>query len=289
MKTLTTAMQAYANTHSLECTEQVIKTDLKGVSFYYSSTSTPRRPLLYQSGIIIMGQGHKRIHLADESVSYGVGDYLVIGVPLPLECEAFSSSNEPLLSLCIDVDLPLLNTLVEKLNTSIPNPGKSSRGLQKAQVTSDLEDACIRLLKCLEDKTEMAIFGKDLVKEIVYRVLTGPQGNTLMGLVQQDSHYARIAKVLSKLHGNFSSPINVDELAQEANMSVSAFHRAFKEVTCDSPMQYVKKVRLDKAKELITIEGKRASEAANLVGYSSQSQFFREFKRHFQLSPSQMT
>ncbi|MGF1695690.1 AraC family transcriptional regulator [Vibrio lamellibrachiae] len=287
METLTSAMQAYAHSNGLTATEGIFQTKLDGVSFYYAPTSSPRRPLLYQSGIIIMGQGSKRIHLAENAVSYGVGDYLVIGVPLPLECEAFNDNDEPLLSLCVDVDLPLLNKLVDQLDVSVPKT--STRGLQKAQVTDDLSDACIRLLKCLQDDAETKILGTDLVKEIVYRVLIGPQGNTLMGLVAQDSHYSRIAKVLNRLHGNFSSPVNVDELAQDANMSVSAFHRAFKEVTCESPMQYVKKVRLDKAKELITVEGKRASEAANLVGYSSQSQFFREFKRHFQLSPSQMT
>ena len=69
-------------------------------------------------------------------------------------------------------------------------------------------------------------------------------------------------------------------------MSVSAFHRAFRQVTLESPVQYVKKVRLVKARDLINYEGKKASEAALLVGYTSPSQFSREFKRHFNQSPS---
>jgi AraC-like DNA-binding protein len=53
----------------------------------------------------------------------------------------------------------------------------------------------------------------------------------------------------------------------------------------ESPLQYLKKVRLNKAKELIQVEGKRVNDAARLVGYTSPSQFSREYKRHFNETP----
>ncbi|PMK01589.1 AraC family transcriptional regulator, partial [Vibrio sp. 10N.261.55.A7] len=193
MPQLSKTMQDYASTFSLLENNGVHNTGVEGVSFYCASSSTSRQPLLYQSGIIIMGQGHKRIHLNEHSLNYGAGDYLVIGVPLPLECESMMNDNAPLLGLCVDVDLRLLNTLVEQLGVN--KVRKSAIGLQKAQVTDKLEDACIRLIECLHNDAEKSIFGQDLVKEIIYHVLIGPQGDTLMGLVQQDSHYARIAKV----------------------------------------------------------------------------------------------
>jgi AraC-like DNA-binding protein len=56
-------------------------------------------------------------------------------------------------------------------------------------------------------------------------------------------------------------------------------------VTLESPLQYLKKVRLNKAKELIQLEGRRVNDAAHLVGYTSTSQFSREFKRHFNMTP----
>jgi AraC-like DNA-binding protein len=70
-------------------------------------------------------------------------------------------------------------------------------------------------------------------------------------------------------------------------MGVSSFHRAFKEVTGDSPVQYLKKIRLLKAKGLLVLEGRRVDEAAYEVGYASPSQFSREFKRYFQVPPSE--
>ena len=60
-----------------------------------------------------------------------------------------------------------------------------------------------------------------------------------------------------QIHRNYSSSINVADLASSANMSISAFHSAFRNVTLESPIQYIKKVRLNKARELISYEGEK--------------------------------
>ena len=98
-------------------------------------------------------------------------------------------------------------------------------------------------------------------------MLVGRQGQTLFGLAQHDGQYARVAKALTRVHQDNAQVLSVDALASEAHMSVSAFHRAFRQVTMESPVQYVKKVRLVKARDLINHEGKKVSEAALLVGY----------------------
>lgn len=71
-------------------------------------------------------------------------------------------------------------------------------------------------------------------------------------------------------------------------MSVSAFHKAFKEITSDSPIQYLKKIRFNHAKMLIVQKKMKANTAADEVGYESPSQFSREFKRYFGQSPAEM-
>jgi AraC-like DNA-binding protein len=89
------------------------------------------------------------------------------------------------------------------------------------------------------------------------------------------------------MHSNYQGSLSIEELARESAMGVSSFHRAFKEVTGDSPVQYLKKIRLLKAKGLLVFEGKQVNEAAYEVGYASPSQFSREFKRYFQVPPSE--
>jgi AraC-like DNA-binding protein len=69
-------------------------------------------------------------------------------------------------------------------------------------------------------------------------------------------------------------------------MSVSTFHLHFKTVTAWSPLQYVKNVRLHKARMLMAHERINAGTAAAQVGYESASQFSREFKRFFVDGPT---
>ena len=107
--TLATAMQRYVAQMGLQNLEGATATRLPGVRFFRSSQGNPRQPLTYQSGLLIMGQGNKIIHLGEQQVAYGPDSYLVVGVPLPLECEAHCSPEEPMLGLAIDIDAQSLH------------------------------------------------------------------------------------------------------------------------------------------------------------------------------------
>ncbi|CAM3016022.1 AraC family transcriptional regulator [Pseudomonas plecoglossicida] len=74
-------------------------------------------------------------------------------------------------------------------------------------------------------------------------------------------------------------------LAARANMSVSTFHEHFKRCTDLAPMQYLKRLRLLKAQQMLIGEGLGVAQAAHRVGYQSTSQFSREYKREFARSP----
>jgi transcriptional regulator GlxA family with amidase domain len=194
------------------------------------------------------------------------------------------------MGIAIDINPAMLHKLVNQMmqHNPISTPLTQSGAVQSAALDMAMEQVTHRLLTALNNPLEAEIFGGDIVKELVYRVLCGPQGHTLIGLAMHDGHYARIARTLSTLHSDYANPITVEHLAEEVNMSVSSFHRAFKQVTFESPLQYLKKVRLAKAKELIITSGSKANEAAFKVGYTSASQFSREFKRHFNKTPSEI-
>ncbi len=289
MKSLGDLMQSYADSYGFNDLEGIRETAVPGVWFYRSSKGNQRQPFVYQSGIIVMGRGHKHIHIGNQPVHYGPDDYLVVGVPMPLECEAFPEKGEPLLGLSIDVDSALLHRLVSELeNAKFQVSAHSEQdgfGLISVKMADDMLESCKRLMLALHSDLDTQMLGESLLTEIVYRVLTGPEGHVLFNLAHHDSQYARVAKALNKVHQSYADGLTVQNLAEEANMSVSAFHSAFRKVTLESPLQYLKKVRLNKAKELIQLEGRRVNDAAHLVGYTSTSQFSREFKRHFNMTP----
>lgn len=293
MKELAKLMQSYANVKSLNALNGAYQTSTPGVKFYRASTSSDREPLLYQSGIIVMGQGRKNIYIADNCVQYGPGDYLVLGVPMPLECEAFSDGDLAILGLVIDVEPHTLHKLVSQIDEQYKQL-KMAKNSDKAMLdfgikSNSLDDSfnstILRLIEVLHNDIEAKILGPAIVEEIVYRVLVGTDGHILFDLARHDGHYARIARVLDTLHKEYAEVISIEHLAAQAHMSVSGFHRAFRQVTSETPLQYLKKIRLNKAKDLILVEGKQATEAAMLVGYTSASQFSREFKRHFNATP----
>lgn len=126
------------------------------------------------------------------------------------------------------------------------------------------------------------------MREIQYRALCGTQAPVLYSLAMHSGTFSRVAHALRIMQSDFSAKLDVEQLANSARMSASVFHRAFKEITSDSPMQYIKKVRLTKAKNLIIQEKMKAYIAADKVGYESPSQFSREFKRYFGQSPTEM-
>ena len=285
---LAAAMQGYVEQMGLQQLEGSIATRLPGVRFFRTSRGNPRQPLTYQSGLLIMGQGNKIIHLGEQQVAYGPDSYLVVGVPLPLECEAYCSPEQPILGLAVDIDAQSLHQLVERLfpPEAPMEPCRAIEcGLSSVSLSSSLLSACERLLGALADEAEATILGPGILQEILYRVLTGPNGYVLLELARHDGHYARIARVLGHIHRDYAAPLTVEGLATEAHMSVSSFHRAFRQVTRVSPLQYMKQIRLNRARELIQREGRGIAEAAALVGYNSPSQFSREYKRHFQNNP----
>lgn len=289
MKSLADLMQHYVEVKGLEKLEGVVETDIAGVWFYRSSKGNARQPFVYQSGIIVLGQGCKNIYIGHHPVCYGADDYLVVGVPLPLECEAFAEQDCPLLGISVDVPMVLLQQMVQKLEQrgfqNICAEKEESCGLKSVKMETSMLNACKRLMRGLCDPLETEVLGQALLEEVIFRALLSPNGHVLFELAHTEGNYSRIAQVLEKVHQDYSQPLTVQDLASKANMSVSAFHNAFRSVTLESPIQYIKKVRLNKARDLIKLEGKRVNDAARLVGYNSTSQFSREYKRHFNETP----
>ncbi|MBM9615008.1 AraC family transcriptional regulator [Desulfobulbus rhabdoformis] len=272
--------------------ELFTESNLDGVRFFKSNNHTPRTPLIYDPGIFIVAQGSKKGYLADMVFQYDANNYLVTSVPIPFECETFATPEAPFLGLYIDIDMSVLHELIGQLEESngIQNTKLSQRpkGVGPAQMDENMFDAVCRLLKCLQSRTETKILGPGLIKEILFRVLCGTQASSLFALATHTGNFASVSRALKTIHSDYGSKLDVEQLASMAGMSVSTFHRAFKSVTSDSPGQYLKKIRLSKARDFIRNDQMKAYIAADKVGYESVSQFSREFKRYFGQTPADL-
>lgn len=260
-------------------------THLEAVRLIRTSESQPRAPIVYEPGIIIVAQGRKRVFLGEQALSYDPNNYLVLSVPLPLECETIASPEAPLLAVSIRTDPAQLGELLIEMEDEEPGPGLV-QGIYATALTEDLACATQRLLECLAAERDSRILGPSIVREILYRVLCGEQGGALRAVAARHGRFGQIARVLKHLHSSYAEEQDIESLARAANMSVSNFHHSFKAVTSTSPLQYLKSLRLHKARVLMHQQGLSAAAAADRVGYASASQFSREFKRFFGSSPA---
>ena len=270
---------------SLATEEGFTPSRLVEVQFFRASNPAPRTPVAYDPCIVIVGQGRKRGYLGDQIFIYDPYNYLVLSVPLPFECETEASPEEPLLAVMLQVDHASLGELLMAMDDDSGMSMQVPRGVYSKPLTDELISATIRLLECLKNPLDTRILGKQIMREIIYRVLCGEQGGALRMLAARHSQFGQIAKVLRRIHSEYNTKLDIESLASEANMSVSIFHHYFKAVAAASPLQYLKSIRLHKARMMMIHDGINASIAAGSVGYESPSQFSREFKRFFGNSP----
>ncbi|MES1955061.1 AraC family transcriptional regulator [Salinisphaera hydrothermalis EPR70] len=266
------------------------ETALDSLSLVASHCRREREPIVYEPGLVFIVQGGKIGFVDDRVIRYGAGHYLVQAMPLPFECETSGSPDQPLLGAALRIAPELLAELAGAVSRETPDNRliHDDDALPMAAVTLDgaIGDALERLLDCLDDPEAAKALGQARIREVIFESLRGPQGHLLRQLLQSQGAYARIGGAIEMLRTEYASPLSVSSLAARAHMSVSSFHAHFKQLTRISPLQYQKRIRLLKARDLLVQNTSNVSGAASAVGYQSASQFSREYKRYFGVAPA---
>lgn len=99
-------------------------------------------------------------------------------------------------------------------------------------------------------------------------------------------HDAYIAMALEYMQVYYSANISIEDICKEINLSPFHFIRIFKQKTGISPHQYLLKVRIEKAQELLCKRQHSVAEAAMLCGFVNPSHFSSKFKEITGHSPS---
>ncbi|ENR2613617.1 AraC family transcriptional regulator [Salmonella enterica] len=256
----------------LKNNDKIISERLAGIRLLYGVEPGPRTPVMYQPGIIFLFSGHKIGYINKRKFRYDANEYLLLTVPLPFECETWATPEVPLAGIRLDIDVLQLQELLmdigEDERFQLP---MAASGINSATLSDEILCAVERLLDVMERPLDARILGKQIIREILYHVLMGPRGGALLALVSRQTHFSLISRVLKQIEMKYTENLNVEQLAAEANMSVSAFHHNFKAVTSTSPLQYLKSYRLHKARMMMIHDGMKASAAAMRVGYESAS------------------
>ncbi len=260
-------------------------TALPDVRFLRSNRPLQRTPVLYEPGIVIVVQGRKQGFLGNDVYLYDARHYLMVSVPVPFTMETDASAAEPMLAIYIRLDFTLAADLLLELDGRGASAAAAPRSMMSSLMDEQVGGSVLRFLQIMSSPLDAEMLGPSMLREIYYRVLTGEQGSALRSALQMQGQFGKVAKAIRKIHAQYAESLDVSVLAKEVGMSVPTFHSHFKAVTNTSPMQYLKSTRLHQARLLMLRGNLTASAAGVRVGYESISQFSREFKRLFGLTP----
>ncbi len=197
--------------------------------------------MLYDPGIVIVCQGRKRGYFGEQIYLYDEQHYLAVAVPVPFTMETDATPERPLLAIYLHLDFPLAAGLAVEIDRQRALAQvEAPRSLMSSSMDAPLRASVLRFLEALGDPLETAILAPALLRELYFRVLTGPQGGAMRAALAMRGRFGSIARALRRIHAQYAEPLELAQLAGEAGMSVPSFHSHFKAITQTSPMQYLK-------------------------------------------------
>jgi AraC-like DNA-binding protein len=264
------------------------QSDRLGLKFI-AERSTTREPihLVHEPLFGVVVQGEKQIALGDRLFTCKRGHSLVVSVDLPVTIRiSVASPSQPYLAIAMALKPAQVATLLLEAAGADGFPIEAA-GLGVGVAPRELLEAIVRLVRLLDHPRDLPVLGPLAEREITWRLLCSEQGHRLRQLALADSHLSQLGRAMRWMRDNYSEKVQVVELARLSGMSVTSFHRQFRAVAFMSPLQYLKRIRLQEARAQLLAGAEDVARVGHLVGYDSASQFSREYKRAFGFPPGQ--
>jgi len=253
-----------------------------------SRRTAPTAPIsaTYEPSLAVVAQGRKQATLAGTTFIFDPSRYLLTSLDLPVICNVIEASKDvPYLCFVLKLEMPAVRELLGREEIQPPQSPSSHPAMATGKTTPELFDACCRLIDLLNTPQDIPFLSGLIQREIIYRILRGPEGARLRAIATLGDQSHRTAKAIAWIRTNYAKPLMVEDLAQIAGMGVSTLHHHFRALTAMSPLQYQKQLRLQTARGRMLVDGLDAASAAFEVGYESASQFNREYSRFFGQPP----
>jgi AraC-like DNA-binding protein len=206
-------------------------------------------------------------------------------LPSVMSSNMNASRAEPYLCVKIDLDAHALTEILSQSRSVRLGSAVTPRGLFVGKMDDALLGAVLRLVRLLDTSHDIPVLAPIILREIHYRLLNGEHGQVIAAMAAVGSNLQRIAQTIGVMKADLARPLRIEDLAASAHMSVSSFHHHFKAVTAMSPLQYLKRLRLTHARQILLSDNTDAASTAYRVGYESASQFSREYARMFGAPP----
>lgn len=250
--------------------------------------SAPTEPIhgITIPSFCVVAQGCKLLLLGEDQYYFAPGQHLLATAELPYMGHVLEATpDQPYLSMRLNLDpIEVGSVLVDAGYPKFVST-KPVRALNVSSIDGRLLDAMVRFARLIAAPHEQRFLAPMLRREIIYHLLASDQGARLRQIAVVGGATHRIATAIAHIRNTFAQPLSIEEIANDAGMSVSSFHHHFKSITALSPLQFQKHLRLQEARRLLLGGQLDVTRVGFLVGYADSSQFNREYKRLFGLPP----
>lgn len=257
----------------------VIDTPSPRLRVWSSPRATSPVPAMFGPMFYAVLQGVKVLRLGEKRFDLSAGECAASSFGLPFTAQlADATPTTPYVAICLDLDVDLL------VEVMLDMPRVEDRWVCSAaggRLDGPLGEAFARLVDLTAAPDDHAVLGRSHERELYYRLLQSPMGDTLRQLGQRDNRIRQIKTAADWLTANATTTVAISDMASSVGMSQTSFYRHFKAVTGFSPLAFQRQVRLMEARRLLLAGGLTVSRVAYAVGYVSPSQFSREYRTLF--------
>ncbi|HWG65265.1 MAG TPA: AraC family transcriptional regulator [Streptosporangiaceae bacterium] len=266
-----------------------------GLSIYrFTAPAGPTWEEIQSLSLCIVAQGRKAVTAGGQTYLYDPFHYLVLSSHLHFEAEILEASvSRPFFSFVLQIEPALVrrvsSDMLERRTTAFRSRHSAADAPEEQAFVSALDQellgAVLRFLRSVGTDTDRRVLAPLYLQEIVYRVLQREQFARLLAIAAAEAATNPVSAALDYVRAHLPEPLTVADMAEQVSLSPSAFAHLFRDVTGKAPYQFLKEMRLDRARELLIDGNLPVARVSKEVGYASVSHFISEFRSRFGVTP----
>ena len=167
---------------------------LRGLRLHRVSSPTEPVHGVSSPAFCVIAQGSKEIHLGDSHHRYDPYHYLLVTAEMPVVSQIIEASPErPYLSFLLELDPTLVGSVMVEAGHFSPRGQANVRAINVSPLGAGLLDAMVRLARILDTPAQAPFLAPLIMREIIYRLLMGEQGDRLCHIALRSGYTHRIA------------------------------------------------------------------------------------------------